>query len=228
MTLPWASGAFDNAAAHSVKAAAVGGAVWDQVTAGPDLTFPTAVSVVGHAVSSTSIVRTTTAHSSGKYYVEFTIDRLSFKGEFGLANSSMIMSARDLGNDANPSNSCGVWTSGPFFANANGGGLSVLSNPIPKSGNTNLDMAVNLDDTPNLLFYRVENGPWNPLLAGTQNPALPAGTGGGIDFRNLNSSLMVAGPYYVAFGTWLCDITARFASGSWINTGSKPAGYSQW
>lgn len=211
-------------------AAVVGGVVWDQATAGPNLTFPTAVSVNGHGVSSTSIVKTTIAHNSGKYYAEFTIDLVDFKGEIGLANGSLPNTGWDLGNDGNPSNSCALWTQGNFFSNANGGGLTVLSSAIPSGlpGGHTIDMAANLDDIPNLIWYRADNGPWNPLIAGTQNPALAAGTGGGIAFRTLNSSTMGAGPYYIAFGSWLCDVTARFASASWINTASKPAGYLEW
>jgi hypothetical protein len=154
------------------------------------------------------------------------VDLISFKGEIGLANISLPNTGWDLGNDGNPSNSCALWTSGAFFANANGGGLTVLNNPVT-SGHT-VDMAVNLDDVPNLIWFRTDNGVWNPLLAATQDPALPAGTGGGIPFRTLNSSVMGAGPYYIAFGTWLCNLTARFASASWINTGTKPAGYLEW
>jgi hypothetical protein len=160
--------------------------------------------------------RSTTSHSSGKFYVEFTgtLINATHPGTsgFGFANASMADNNDFPGSNNN--NGIEIYDNGEVFLN----GTNTATYSSASTGNI-ISMAVDFGGQ--LIWWSVNGGNWN--AGGTANPA----TGiGGVSFSTIN-----AGPY---FAVSELDAHTGGASSTTINFGATtysytpPSGFGNW
>lgn len=128
--------------------------------------------------------RSTTSHSTGKYYFEVTFGASMNAGfsEVGICNASASMSGGQLGSQANAA-SCGF---GDSLIYRNGSGIGV-SGTVIAAGNV---VRIAVDVGAKLMWFAVNSGGWSGSGgAGTGDPA--TATGGG-DISGVVGDLYVA------------------------------------
>jgi hypothetical protein len=161
------------------------------------------------ATTTTSGVRSTTSHNTGKYYFEVVDHETGGSDEhIGLADSGWNLTY------AAPT---GTW-------NWSASGNTALNGTAQNSGlpgwgtaQHNLGFAVDFDN--HKAWVREDGGAWNSGLTGTQDPASNTG---GIDISGL------AGPYYMFYSSqWTGEhVDGIFTSASLAT--AAPAGFAAW
>jgi hypothetical protein len=151
-------------------------------------------------------VRSTTSHSTGKYYFEGTITRTS-NTTYGIAPAGYALS-----NYVGNSTSAGHFAGGQLAVNNTT--LATISNYGSSSGL--LQMAVDLDNMN--IYAKVGAGTWN------NTGADPAANSGGISLATISGSV----PFFVIFnGETSGDImTVNF--GATAYSGTAPSGFGNW
>lgn len=155
------------------------------------------------------------AHSTSgqNVYVEVTVDLVTFGASIGFGNDNTVTGR--FPGIASPSTGWIVQTNGIFSCQDSvdaGAGIT----PTFGTGDQ-IDVAIST--SLNKFWVRVNNGAWNSVQGGTQDPATGAG---GVTFSP------VAGPYYYFAGQDAVNndgFTARFSSSSWLH--AAPAGFTQ-
>jgi hypothetical protein len=158
-------------------------------------------------------VRSTTSHSSGKYYVEFSVvsGSGSFDTGYGIANSSASLT---VGIGSPDANSTAIYLGGNtiYIANASSG-----TDGVPAVGGVTC-LAIDLDN--NTIWYRLNGGNWNG--SGVNDPA--TNTGG----RSISG---IAGPFFVIVsaaksGANNAVVTVNFGGSAYAFT--APSGFGVW
>jgi hypothetical protein len=162
------------------------------------------------------VARSITSHSTGKYYVEFTLNSNFAAGadEFGITTSAASLDPTALGFDANLST--GVFdNTTSWYINSSPTGSSINCSV----GNTT---GIAIDAGAQLVWQRciVSGSPSNWNNSGTANPATGAG---GVSIS------AISGPYYAAvamLGNQTSQITGNF--GALPYQSAAPSGFGNW
>lgn len=214
-----ATNASGSASATSSATSSVTATVtWDPLNKGSNIVLTNSNLTVSNASAgaSTQFARSTTSRSTGKYYVEMSVD--NFTGGqtgpgLGACNASASVNAlpgvdingfvQTLGNNAN--------FQGWWFNNVQQNN-SLIATAIGQR----LCMAFDIDNLK--VWWRINNGNWNGN--GSADPA--AGTNG------WSLSSLAAGPYYLVGYSNRNDATGTLkpTSGDWSY--SAPSGFSAW
>jgi hypothetical protein len=172
----------------------------------------------GSGGTGTCQCRAINAHSTGKYYCEFTINQIGSTNasNLGLCNASAALSGQGgFGYDSS-SNSCGIFDQGGYIT-INGGSATAIWN---YSVNDIIAMAV--DCGAGLLWFKDITASSNWNNSGSNNPA--TGVGG----YSLSAGGF-SGPYYPGAGckhATNTKITANFGGSSYA--GTVPSGFGNW
>lgn len=191
---------------------------WDPSNIGAGLTLSNGNLTVAYS-SEGSIARSTTSHTTGKYYVEITATGVSGSafGAVGILNGSQTLSNDYLG-DA-PGNSAGLQAGGiKYFNNANwpqpyNGGFA--------QGNV-VQVAVDVGNQ--LLWIAINGGTYNPN--GTGSPGNPGSGTGGTNFATTSPALST--PWFIGVSPNNAgdSFTANFGATAFSYT--APSGFGKW
>lgn len=177
------------------------------------------LTAVANTTGNWNIVRSTTSHSAGKYYIEYTTtgEQAGAGHEtvgLGIANASQNISTAYLGDTSN--NGLALFQDGHFYLNS-GSGISLGVSFV--TGDT---VGTAIDFGNSKIWYRNGAGNWNNDVIANQNPATNTG---GQSFSTLN-----AGPYFAALEV----DNATAPDGARVNFGalsfahSAPSGFIGW
>jgi hypothetical protein len=165
-----------------------------------------------NAENNSSVRATKSAAAGQKIYYENIADRVDFRLGFGFANAGFPLQGAPPGNEQYISNAISVARDGQIYMAA-GNGATIF-------GGYNVGDAVDLAWIIEELFYvRVNNGPWNSAMAGTQDPATAQG---GFVTNLIGKGL----PWFPVGYGWLGGATANFGTGPRTGfTRAIPAGF---
>ena len=201
-----------------VSAVAAVSATWNPSDKAADVTLSNGNLTMTASAGPESVRTGATVTSSQKVYYEIILDNRTFNPRIGFANSFSSLTVA-LGADF-PATSFGLGlNTGTYNC---GGSASDATATLP-GGMANGDrIGVAFNSLTLLIWFRLNNGAWNSVIGGAQDPA--AGTGGLIVAPDTNHPL---DPYMaIAEASAGGDqMTANFSSGSWVDT--VPSGYTQ-
>lgn len=201
--------------AGGTKAVSVAAVTFDPAAKGTDIVLSggNLTATMGSGGSNGyEIVRSTTSHSTGKFYFEITLAAITTQAQFGygFANATELLNGNFLGKTLN---SIGALADGRVFLN------NVNTTSVTPASSTNV-VSIAIDFGGQLIWWRVNNSSWNNN--GSANPATGAG---GVSFSTMN-----AGPYFAA----VTASTSTASQAGTINFGgtayaeSVPSGFGNW
>jgi hypothetical protein len=165
---------------------------------------------------------TTYGQTTGLFYAEATINRLTGAVGFGLANQNEAPNG-ELGADANGimmyTNLAKV-TSGIYYLGAT---IDTIGSQAPVQGST-VGMAVNLN-LGLIWFYNPITQQWNGDVPLNQNPV---GNIGGISINSICKQGGLAAQVFPAVSTWQVADAVTFNPGSTAFVNPLPSGYLAW